>query len=130
LFKALEAVPDPEFKVWVTAKKSEYEEGRRMVDGKLLTAESLMVLAENKCKGLVQLKKWTIPTVEDDKLIAREAEVSKLQSALKGGAKEHEDRAKGQPRKKKERTDKPIWMRTKPGTGNPQNIVKDGKDCW
>jgi hypothetical protein len=124
LFKALEAVPDPEFKVWVTAKKSEHEEGRRMVDGELLTAESLMVLAENKHKGLVRLKKWTIPApVEDDKLIALEAEVSKLQSALKGGAWEHEDKAKGQPRKKKERTDKP-------GTGNPQKIVKDGKDCW
>jgi hypothetical protein len=130
LFKALEAVPDPEFKVWVTAKKSEYEEGRRMVDGELLTAESLMVLAENKYKGLVQLKKWTIPTVEDDKLVALEAEVSKLQSALKVGAREHEDRAKGQPRKKKERTDKPIWMTTKPGTGDPQKIVKDGKDYW
>jgi hypothetical protein len=64
-----------------------------MVDGELLTAESLMVLAENKYKGLVQLEKWTIPTVEDNKLVALEAEVSKLQSALKGGAREHEDRA-------------------------------------
>jgi hypothetical protein len=46
LFKALETVQDANFRAYIEAKKSDYEEGRT-IDGQPLIANSLMLLSGN-----------------------------------------------------------------------------------
>jgi hypothetical protein len=68
LFKGYEAVPDMEFVTYIASKKSQYEEG------KALTMDELMELAQNKYKGKKQAKMWNTPTSkEQEQIIALEA---------------------------------------------------------
>jgi hypothetical protein len=68
LFKALESVPDAKFKAYIETKKSEYEEGRGDIN-----ANSLLVLAENKFKTMSQAGTYTVPSPEDEQIVALQA---------------------------------------------------------
>jgi hypothetical protein len=74
LFKGYEAVPDKEFLLYIASKKSRYEEG------KPLTAEELMEMAQNKFKNKRQAQTWNLPTEEQEQIIALEARIENLQT--------------------------------------------------
>ena len=127
LFKAYETVPDVKFKGYVETKKSDYEEGRGNID-----ANSLMLLCENKYKTMVLNQTWNAPSPKDEKIVALQAEVTKLQKAVKGGpskcSTKDRDIKDGQPKKK--RPDKPAWMIKAPEEGEPNKKTVNGKEYW
>jgi hypothetical protein len=63
---------------WLKLRRWSAKKVARWPTGELPIADSLIVLVENKFKGLKLLKKWTVPSPEGDKLVALQAEVSKL----------------------------------------------------
>ncbi len=116
LFKAYETVPDVKFKGYVETKKSDYEEGRGNID-----ANSLMLLCENKYKTMVLNQTWNAPSPEDEKIVALQAEVTKLQKAVKGAPSKRSTKVRAEvdgPTKKK-RPDKPAWMIKAPERESP-----------
>jgi hypothetical protein len=131
LFKAYAVVPDAKFRAYIETKKSEYEEGRMAMDGSPFTSEYLMLLGDNKCKGMKQNKTWIAPSAEDEKIVALQAEVSKLQQAVQGGSKQAVTRkADNKSPKSKERPAKPAWMLEEPTNGSPLILNSKGKMYW
>jgi hypothetical protein len=103
LFKTLATVPDARFRAWVETKKGEYDEGRPMIDGELLVADSMMILSENKFKGMKQDGAYNVPSPEDEKIVALQADVNKLQKAMGGGSKRPDRGPNDGLKKKKDR---------------------------
>jgi hypothetical protein len=106
----LETVPDAKFRAYIEAKKSDYEEGHT-IDGQPLVANSFMLLSKNNYKGMKQNKTYNVPSPEDENIVALQAEVNKLQKAVKSGPK-HPKEGKVRPsnetpKQKKDRPDKP-----------------------
>ena len=132
LFKAYAVVPDAKFRDYIETKKSEYEEGRLTQDGLPFTSDYLMLLGDNKCKGMKQNKTWITPSPEDEKIVALQAEVTKLQKAMvatTSDPKRNTAPKAGSP-PKKQRAEKPIWMTKPPAAGEPSFKKVDGKDYW
>jgi hypothetical protein len=73
LFKGYAAVKDLEFKEYIKAKKSAYEDGT--LD---LEEETLMNLAQNKFDALVQDGTWNRPTKEQEQIIALTATIETM----------------------------------------------------
>jgi hypothetical protein len=148
LFKGYEAVPDKEFTTYIASKKSRYEEG------KPLTTNELMELAQNKFKNKKQVKTWNTPTEEQEQIIALEARIESLQAQNRvlskrnaGKARQQGDRKqptnnKGRNRNKQSRgnnhgnrsdgdylnaTGKWTWLKVPPKQGDKQSKTFDGK---
>ncbi len=72
LFKGYLSCRDPTFRNYIEKKQEDYD------DGTPFTIEGLMKLASNKHKTLIESGKWLAPTDDQAKIIALEAQLSKL----------------------------------------------------
>jgi hypothetical protein len=76
LFKGYGAVSDQAFRVWLTRKQDDHEEGTP------LTPDDLMLAAKNKFDAMVEKGTWNAPTAEE-KIVALQAKVTSNQSDIK-----------------------------------------------
>lgn len=134
LFKAYKTVKDDDFMTYIKAKESDWYEGELN-----LTAEKLMLLANNKYRLLKDQGKWQAPSAAEEKIIALEA---KLKAINKGGAQgkkgnangrqQGNNRQKGAGNQKKDgkRREKEPWMLAKPKDGEAHEKTVDGKQWF
>ena len=72
LFKGYLSSRDHTFRRYIEKKQEDYD------DGTVFTVNSLMTLASNKYKTLVEAGKWMAPTDEQSKIIALETKLSQM----------------------------------------------------
>jgi len=75
LFKAYKAVTDREFVTYIHKKEDKYEEGVN------IDTDTLMLQADNKFKTMFQA--WNAPSPEEEKILALETQIQKLQKEKK-----------------------------------------------
>jgi hypothetical protein len=132
LFKGYLAVEDKSFNSYIMKKKENYEEGG------LQDEDNLMLLAKNKFTLLSDAGRYNMPSAEEEKILALQAElkqVSKKWNKDKKGKKPEDtvSKEKGNSKDKdnKKRPEKPNWMSEKP---KEENLKKsrswNGKDWW
>jgi hypothetical protein len=100
IFKAYKAVRDQEFVKYIEQKESDYE------DGNNLSHKSLMTMAENKFKNLVQKKKWCAPSELQNEVVALRAELQKVKKARQ----KQQDRTPNPNGKGRKSGGKPDWL--------------------
>jgi len=128
LFKGYLTSKDATFRAYINRKQEEYDEGTTF------TVNSLMNLASNKYKTLVEAGKWMAPSDEQAKIIALEAKIGQL---TKKNTTNTPPKAPGNPsgKGKGKGTRKPIpaWMTKWPGkdfvNANKTKIV-EGHTYW
>ena len=116
LFRGCAACSDSSFVSYIADKQSEWEEGT-----KELTPQKLMDQAMIRYKILKSKEIWNAPSADQEKIMALEAQVSKLNQALKKRGKQSTTKEKGKEsgkvagnkRKQKEK-ERPSWMTTEP----------------
>ena len=126
LFKAYKQASDQKFVDYIEQKESDYE------DGTNFTADQLMTLAQNKFQTKVENGTWNAPTEADEKIIALEAEIKKLQKNKKKG-KEDKGKDGGKKKdgdKKSGQKDKPAWTKVAPKEGEAKAKTVDGKEFF
>jgi hypothetical protein len=129
LFKGYAAASDKEFCKYIKKKQEEYDDG---ID---ITAEELMVMAENKYKAMVENSTWNAPDEQAEQIIALQAQVKKLASAGKqksqgGKGKPNanpESKQKGKEAPKGGNNRKPDGMLKKPADGQPKTKKVNNK---
>jgi hypothetical protein len=138
LFKGYLSCKDPTFCRYIEKKQEDYD------DGTTFTVDSLMNLASNKFKTLVESGKWMAPTDEQSKILALEAKLGKMgkssnqKASSNSGSKSTNSVSKdgkgGKSQKKnKGKKDIPAWMTKWPGKAfvdANQTKVVDGKTHW
>ena len=72
LFKGYKAAADSRFVQYIESKEDDYNEGKEV------TVESLMELAEAKYRTLVENETWKEPTAEQKKIVALSAQLEQL----------------------------------------------------
>jgi len=77
LFKAYKAMSDQEFVSYIRKKEDEYEEGVE------INPDALMLLTDNKFKTFKQADTWNAPSPEEEKILALETQIQKLQKEKK-----------------------------------------------
>ena len=81
LFKGYAECSDKTFVVYMARKQEDYE------DGKDTTPEQTMQTADNRFKNQKLKNKWNVPSVEEEKILALQAEVKAIKRATKYGKK-------------------------------------------
>ncbi len=110
LFKAYKAVSDQEFITYIRKKEDKYEEGAE------IKPDVLMLLTDNKFKTFRQAETWNAPSPEEEKILALESQIQKLQKEKKKPKqqeKKGEDK-NGTKKGKKKKKDGPKWMQVPP----------------
>ena len=69
LFKGYAAASDKVFTAYIQKKQGDYD------DGAIIEPDHLMRLAQNKCKSMVERKKWRAPDSQEERIIALEAKI-------------------------------------------------------
>lgn len=77
LFKGYLSAPDKEFGRYITRKRDDYYEGTAT------NPSQLMQQADAKYKTLVQEDKWNAPSAQEEKIIALQSQIKKLQDKEK-----------------------------------------------
>jgi hypothetical protein len=115
LFKGYNAVNDKVFVSYIGRKLEKYEEGESM------TSEMLMQLGNNKFKLLKEAGQWNAPSIDEEKILALQTEVKKLQKNIttskKTDSKKTDKKSKVMDKvKPKTRTklEKPSWFFKEP----------------
>ena len=111
LFKGYQAATDKVFVSYIGRKLEKYEEGED------ITSESLMQLGDNKYKLLKEGGLWNAPSDEEEKILALQTEVKKLQKnyTKKPDLKKTDKRSSvGDTTKKKIKMEKPSWFFKEP----------------
>ena len=129
LLKGYKAAKDKKFVEYIKKKEDDYEDGNNM------TPEVLMELAVNKFKSMKQKGTWNAPSPEEEKILALEAKIQKLERQAKKPIKKDPPpkknaKVKNQP-KGKQSLKKPDWM-LKPPTDNEKGKSKtvEKKEYW
>ena len=135
LFQGYAVADDAQFRTYIKRKADEYDEGNP------LTADQLMLYAENYYKKKVENDTWNEPTEEQKKLVALTAKYEALQKANKKAAdkkakadkKKADKKGKGKDAKKKDDTEKkskiPDWKLVAPKDGKT-TMTRDGKKYY
>jgi len=128
LFKGYAAASDKTFTAYIAKKEDEYDEGQD------INADTLMLLAENKYKAMVEGKRWNAPDAQMEKIIALEAQIKKMSNSNKG-KKDNKKGNKATERtsntsKSQKKKGKPAWMTVKPKVGDPNQKVVDKKTYY
>lgn len=129
LFKGYLAASDKAFVRYINDKKDKYEEG------KSLSSDKLMQLADNKYRLLKEREEWDAPSPEEEKIMALEAAVQKLSKKRKNEPKKYVEKtkkSKDQSGKRKfVNVPKPDWMHQRP---RDEDLLKpkewNGKRWW
>ena len=85
LFKGYMAASDKNFVRYINDKKDKYEEGEP------LRSDKLMQLADNKYRLLKEREEWDTPSPEEEKIMALEAAVERLNKKRKGSSKSNKE---------------------------------------
>ena len=132
LFKGYLSASDKVFVRYINDKKDRYEEG------KALSSDQLMQLADNKFRLLKEREEWDAPSPEEEKIMAMEAAVEKLKKRKKVDPKIKKDK-KGKEKSTSTSTGKrqfinvpkPSWMHERP---KEEDLFKpkdwNGKRWW
>ena len=131
LFKGYLAASDKAFVRYINDKKDKYEEG------KSLSPDKLMQLADNKFRLMKEREEWDAPSPEEEKIMALEAAVEKLKRKRKSDPKEKS----GNHNKKKQQgktgngrftnVPKPAWMHERPKEEDLHKPKEwNGKQWW
>lgn len=133
LFKGYSKASDKAFKDYISKKEDFYEEGGA------ITTDDLMMFALTKFQTLTDKGLWNTPDEADEKIIALEAEVSRLKKrgappaakkqASPGGAKS-KDAASTSSKSKAEKKSKPAWMLVAPSGSEPHVKSVTGKEYY
>ena len=132
LFKAYGTVKDSKFREYIAQKESEYEENNEE-----LSYEKLMQLAENKYKIRKVRHQWNAPTPEEEKIIALESYIKKMDKgnprnkvpALKK-ATPKDDKKKKSPKEPKKTYEPEPWMLLPPKEGEAKEKTVEGKSWY
>jgi hypothetical protein len=134
LFKGYLAVEDKNFNSYILKKKENYEEGGEQSE------DSLMLLAKNKFTLLKDAGRYNMPSAEEEKILALQAEikqVSKKWSKERKGKSPNDkvSKKKGdykdKDKDKQKRPEKPNWMSEKPSESDLKKSKPwNGKDWW
>ena len=110
LFKGYQAASDKVFVSYIGRKLEKYEEGED------ITSETLMQLGDNKYKLLKEGGLWNAPSDEEEKILALQTEVKKLQKNLtkKSDPKKTEKNLVIDKSKKRTKLKKPSWFFKEP----------------
>ena len=126
LFKGYKSASDRRFVAYIEKKEEDYEDGSLTI-----TPQQLMTLAKNRYEVLVEKGLWNAPSAEEEKIMALEATVKKLQNAKRGSAKQddsNKETKKGQKKKPGNKDNKKnAWIHEKPKLGEPRTKIVDGK---
>ena len=90
----------------------------------------MLVLSENLFKVMTQDKEYNVPTPEDEKIVALQAEITKLNKNWGGGNNKKADIGGGTPKKTEKKPDKPAWMIKEPSGDEPTSTTSNGKTYW
>jgi len=129
LFKAYKAVTDCEFVTYIRKKEDQYEEGED------IDTDLLMLQADNKFKTMFEAKTWNAPSPEEEKILALETQIHKLQKKKKKprpeGGKKGEDK-KGKKKGKKEKKEGAKWMKIPPADADKDKpkTIKGKQYFW
>lgn len=126
LFKGYMACSDKKFIGYIERKQQDYHEGNTV------TANQLMVLADNMYKLMKENGTWCAPSDEEEKIIALQAQVEALKKRKQARKTESPNKKKaGDTQGKPAAKEKPKWFTIKP---SPEALTKprkwDGKDWW
>ena len=113
LFKGYQAASDKVFVSYIGRKLEKYEEGEN------ITSETLMQLGNNKFKLLKEGGLWNAPSDEEEKILALQTEVKKLQKNLskKSDTKKTEKKSRVVDKpKRKTKLEKPSWFFKEPSS--------------
>jgi hypothetical protein len=141
IFEAYKSATDKDFVNYIKQKENDYDEGRE------IDPIVLMQLAQNKYKTMVDEKTWAVPSKEEEKIIALEAQITKLTSKKKGNDnKQGQNKgtsSKNQGKKNKKNKNKknntqnsntyakPAWQTKAPTNAERGKSKKvNGKDYW
>ena len=119
LFKGYKSSPDKKFNDYIDEKSARYDEG---ID---IAPETLMLLAANKYKVMVDNGTWKQPSPEDVKILALEGVIKKMQGKKGKDSKDTKERS--------EKYVRPAWMDTKPSNEDisaDKTKIVDGKTYW
>jgi len=131
LFRGYAKASDKTFVAYMAKKEEDYEEGRDP------GYQMLMQLALQKFKILKEGGKWNAPTEAEEKIIALEAEVTKLKAqAVTSKSNNKYFKPKEKPMysngskngKSNGKKPPPEWMTTKPKDGEPRTKMMSGKE--
>ena len=121
LFKAYETVSDENFLEMIRCRKNAYEEG----DSPNLSATQLMDWARLKYQGLVEAKKWQALSERDQKIIALEAKVKKMEKGKTAPLSTTKGSKQG--KQKTKESAKESWLTIGPHEGGPEVKEVNGK---
>lgn len=133
LFKGYAKASDKTFVAYIAKKEDDFDEGRD------IGHDVLMQLALQKYKVLKEAGKWNAPSDAEEKIIALQAEITKLKEKTKG---HNTNKYKGQGHNKQQDSSnksspktygknpgkKPAWMLTKPKDGESHTKSVEGKE--
>ena len=132
LFRGYAACSNNTFVSYIADKQSEWEEG------KPLTPQKLMDQAMIKYKILKSKEIWNAPSADQEKIMALEAQVTKLNQALKrNNTKQPTTKKKGNGpaktagKRKSREKERPAWMTTEPPLAKLREPkMMDGKEWF
>jgi hypothetical protein len=118
LFKGYQAVNDKTLVSYIGKKLEKYKEGE------MITLVELVQLGDNKFKLLKEGGQWNAPSDEEEKILALQLEVKKLQKNTKKVPLKNDkiktDKSKVKDKTKAKRPEKPPWFFEEPNEADIQ----------
>jgi hypothetical protein len=99
LFQAFKEVPVPMFQVFIQRLKDDFDEDR----SDKFTESNIMDKCENKFRSLVKEKEWSIEGRQEDKILALQAQIRRLEKKTGETKRSSKDRGKSSRSNKKSR---------------------------
>jgi hypothetical protein len=130
LFKGYLAVEDKTFHLYVLRKQEEYNEGGTP------TEDSLMSLAKNKFTLLKDAGRYNMPSAEEEKILALQAELKQVAKRWSKERKGHKPEELAKKKvgwktdKDKKKAEKPNWMSEKPKEENLRKSKSWNNKDW
>ena len=130
LFEAYAVCKDKEFNKFIRDLQTDHDMGTKKIDDM-----ELMALAEKKYKIMKTLNKWEAPTLEDEKILALQAKLEKMQDNLKKASKRRkklQEEQDGPNKKQKFDKDKkrPDWFKHPPKAGKEHETREWNGATW
>ena len=124
LFKGYKASSDRRFIAYIEKKEEDYEDGTAAI-----TPQQLMTLAKNRYEVLVEKGMWNAPSAEEEKIMALETTIKRLQNSKRKDSANNQQPRKSE--KKGASNNKgralPAWVNDKPKPGEAKTKEVDGK---
>jgi hypothetical protein len=124
LFKAYAVCNDKEFSKFIGDIQTDHDMGTKRVD-----ANELMALAEKKFKIMKTLNKWEAPSHVEEKILALQAKLNKVQGQLKKAGKRFQE-SEGGGKKEVRNKKKPEWFKSPPASGNMHETKQWNGATW